>query len=79
MLNLRAKGYFAESLRVVLFHLWFSLSTLTISPNLSLFISLFLLMIIRMSNSCFNVLQTTGDLELLYVKLTTGWEPTSFS
>jgi len=46
----------------------------------SSFDTTFLLMILNlhMSNSCFNVLQTTVNLELCYVKLTTGWEPTSF-
>jgi len=42
-LNLITKGYLAGSLRVVLFRLWFSLFTLTISQKHPLFILLYLL------------------------------------
>jgi len=44
--NLLTKRYLAESLRVVLFHLCFSLFTLTISQKLPIFILLYLLMIL---------------------------------
>jgi len=64
--------------RVVLFRLYFSLFTLTISQKLPLFILPYLLMIL-MSICQFPVLMFYRQLLTLnYVKLTTGGEPTSF-
>jgi len=75
------RPYLAGSRRVVLFRLYFSLFTLTISQKLPLFILLYLLMI----NSCFNVLQTTVNLELCKIdhrlranKLSLNYNKTNF-
>ena len=71
-------SYKRVSCRVVLFHLYFSLFTLTISQKLPLFILLCLLMIL-ISICRIPVLMFFRQLLTLnYVKLTTGREPTSF-
>ena len=77
-LNPHTKGYLAGSLRVVLFHLCFSLFTLTISQKLPLFILLYLLMILISICQIPVLMFFRQLLTLNYVKWTTGWEPTSF-
>jgi len=66
------------SCRVVLFRLYCSLFTLTISQKLSLFILLYLLMILISICQIPVLIFFKQLLTLNYVKLTTGWEPTSF-
>jgi len=77
-LNLHIKGYLAGSLWVVLFRLCFSLFTLTISQKLHLFILLYLVMIFISICQIPVLMFFRQLLTLNYVKLTTGWEPTSF-
>ena len=71
-LNLHTKGYIVGSLRLVLFHLCFSLFTLTISQNLLLFILLYLLMILISICQIPVLMFFRQLLTLNYVKLTTG-------
>ena len=77
-LNLHIKEYLAGSLRAVSFHLCFSLLTLTISQKHSLFKLLYLLMILISICQIPLSMFFRQLLTLNYVKLTTGWEPTSF-
>jgi len=81
-------SYKRVSCRVVLFHLYFSLFTLTISQKHPLFILLYLFaddINLHMSNSCFNVLQTTVNLKLCKIdhwpranKLSLNYNQTNF-
>ena len=71
-LNLHTKGYLAESLRVVLFCLCFSLSTLTISQKFPLLILLYLLMILIFICQTPVLMFFRQLLTLNYEKLTTG-------